>query len=113
VVQGLKLHFGTQKSLERFGSREIDLEEGLKGFCTVRLCGLLLAVAALEALLELLDTTLGVQKALLTGPERMYTAPNVNRDLGFGRVRFHDDFAAVNDFAWDHLRMNVFFHVGS
>jgi hypothetical protein len=80
-------------------------------FCLVS--GLLLAVAALEALLEFFHATFGVQEALLTGPERVYAAPNVNGDFGLGRVRFHHDFAAVNDFAWDHLRMNVFFHEGS
>jgi hypothetical protein len=71
------------------------------------------AVRTTEALGEFLHATLGVQKALLTSPVRVNTAPNVNVNFGFGRECFHHNFAVVNDLARNQLRVNISLHKAS
>lgn len=71
---------------------------------------LVAAVAVAEALVELVYATFSVDKALLTGPERVYAGPHFNVNLGFGGVGLHDHFVFVDDFAGYSVGVDVFLH---
>src|SRR6056297_608139 len=70
----------------------------------------LLAVARAEALLELLDPTLGIDEALLAGIERVVAGPHVDVDLGLGAVGFEHHLAVADDLARHELRVDVLLH---
>ena len=70
-----------------------------------------LLLGALKSLLELVNTSAGINKLLLTGKEGVTLGANFNSDFAALRRLGNDGFAAcATNYGFLVLRMNAFLH---